>query len=153
MGYARPSTNVDDSEQWRPSEREYEIVTGRTPTGAPTTARAADGAAVPTGGCAEQAWRRLRGDDGELVAMIQWLLNWPDHGRNGGGSPMPAPTLAAKDCPCGSTSRIRCVNSGGEATKSRSSMPRRPQNPARATRAAGPARRNAQQDSLSEAFR
>lgn len=74
-GYTRPSTDVDDSEQWRPSGHEYEIVTGRTPTGTPTTARAADGTPVPKGGCAEQAWRRLRDDDGELVAMIQWLLN------------------------------------------------------------------------------
>ncbi|WP_447008098.1 hypothetical protein ACRAKI_17140 [Saccharothrix isguenensis] len=73
-GYARPRGDVDGVEQWRPSEREYEVVTGRTFAGGPTAVRAADGAPVPAGGCAEDAWRRLRGDDDELVSLVDGVL-------------------------------------------------------------------------------
>jgi hypothetical protein len=74
-GYARPGKETNGGEQWRPSGREYEAVTGRTPTGGPATVRAADGAPVPAGGCGAEAWRRLRGDDDELVLLVDGLLN------------------------------------------------------------------------------
>jgi hypothetical protein len=74
-GYARPSKKTDGGEQWDPSGREYEVVTGQTPGGGPTTMRATDGAPVPAGGCAQEAWQRLRGDDGDLAALVDGLLN------------------------------------------------------------------------------
>lgn len=75
FGYTRPSKNTDSSEQWHPSEREYEVVKGRTPNGGPATVRAADGAPLPAGGCAEEAWRQLRGDATDLVPLVHGLLN------------------------------------------------------------------------------
>ncbi|MEJ2852216.1 MULTISPECIES: hypothetical protein [unclassified Saccharothrix] len=74
-GYARPGKEKDGGERWSPSGLEYEVVTGRSPTGGPATVRAGDGAPVPAGGCAGEAWRRLRGDDDELVPLIVELLN------------------------------------------------------------------------------
>ncbi|MDQ7803119.1 hypothetical protein Q5425_05225 [Amycolatopsis sp. A133] len=72
-GYARAGKERRGAGPWRPSGREYEVVTGRTPTGGPATARAADGAPVPAGGCADEAWRRL-GGGGELTRLVDEVL-------------------------------------------------------------------------------
>jgi hypothetical protein len=74
-GYALPGKETDDGEKWNPSEREYEVVTGKTDAGGPVTVRAADGSPVPTGGCAAEAWWRLRGDDSKLGQIVESLLN------------------------------------------------------------------------------
>ena len=102
LGYARPSKKTDGSEQWRPSGREYEVVTGRTPDGGPATVRAADGAPVPVDGCAQEAWRRLRGNDGELVPLVDGLLNetWTQ-------------TLADSRARAAETSWIECMKETG----------------------------------------
>jgi hypothetical protein len=101
-GYARPGKETDGGEQWRPSGREYEVVTGRTPTDGPATVRAADGAPVPAGGCAEEAWRRLRGDDGELAPLVDRVLRetWTR-------------TLADSRARAAETSWIECMREAG----------------------------------------
>jgi hypothetical protein len=74
-GYGRPGKPTDGGKQWDPSAREYEVVTGRTPAGGPTTVRTAGGTPVPAGGCAQEAWQRLHAGDDDLVTLVDGLLN------------------------------------------------------------------------------
>ena len=73
-GYTLPGKETKDGEGWHPSELETQVVTGRTTTGAPATVRAADGAPLPAGGCAADAWWRLHGTS-ELPQLVEGLLN------------------------------------------------------------------------------
>ncbi|MEV7095343.1 hypothetical protein AB0M80_21125 [Amycolatopsis sp. NPDC051045] len=101
-GYARPSKKADGAGQWRPSGREYEVVTGRTPAGEPATVRAADGAPVPAGGCAQEAWQRLHGDDDRLLPLVDEVLReaWTQ-------------TLADSRARAAETSWIECMREAG----------------------------------------
>jgi hypothetical protein len=72
-GYALPGK--DTRGEWNPSELETQVVTGRTAAGAPATVRASDGATLPSGGCAADAWWRLHGADSELPQLVEGLLN------------------------------------------------------------------------------
>ena len=73
-GYTLPGKETKDGDGWNPSELETRVVTGRTTAGAPATVRASDGATLPAGGCAADAWWRLHGNS-DLPQLVEDLLN------------------------------------------------------------------------------
>lgn len=79
-GYHLPSsrtTSASQSDEWSPSEKEYRVVTGRTPDGTAVPASASPfdsrGTPLPAGGCEREAQQRLGEGLGAAARFLDHL--------------------------------------------------------------------------------